>query len=77
MISSLVFTLLSPSAIRKAPSLQVFQTVIQLVEGLHASAAAVGQFFVLAEFQQKALGQFFDRLLERRQKLRLGKVPGR
>ena len=44
-------------------SVQIFQSVVQLVEGLHVLAPAEGELSIVAKLQKEALCELFHRLL--------------
>ena len=58
-------------------SVQIFQSVVQLVEGLHVLAPAEGELSIVAKFQKEALRQLLHRLLQRAEKLAVSKIARR
>lgn len=57
--------------------LDVFQTLVEVVEGLLSAASAVGEVPVFSEFQQEAFAQFLDGLFKGAEKLPAGKAARR
>ena len=55
-------------------SIDGFEPVVQLVEGLHVLAAAEGELPIVAKFQKEALCELLHRLLQRAEKLAVSKM---
>ena len=58
-------------------SIDGFEPVVQLVEGLHVLAPAEGELSIVAKFQKEALRQLLHRLLQRAEKLAVSKIARR
>lgn len=58
-------------------SVQIFQPVIEIVEGFEPFAATIRELFIIAKLQKEALCELLHRLLQRGEKLPVGKIACR